>query len=374
MTLPVDVGSGTTTGHLSHTNTLHRKANRTIDLKIDFGAVGDGATDDSVRFADAMDAAVADNAELFLGDGVFLVDNGQVWNGPNPMIRGLNSKDSQLKFPSNTDDGLVLGDNTTSPIPSGYAQGFGVFGSGAPATPNFKAGLVINGTEFFKVADTYVGGFDVGYDPRNNPHGTTYTRASSRFSDCNVAFRMRLGTQSGNDLVLVDCWLGGKHAGIVQEPDSGGLTVLGGQLFGNPSSSDDNAAAVVLGRNYETGATGQTANTRMNAASFEGINNAWAIRNFGSASVDLWGCVYHDNAGDLGFFKSSGGTIYYTSTGLHLLDHASFSSPLAVVSGGTLVGTEIQTRGDTTVGGGSVNMHTVQGVFGESSISATWLG
>ncbi len=61
------------TGHIADTNALHRKANYVFDV-VDFGAVGDGTTDDTAAIQAAIDAAeTAGGGDAYLPPGDYLI-------------------------------------------------------------------------------------------------------------------------------------------------------------------------------------------------------------------------------------------------------------------------------------------------------------
>ncbi len=63
------------TGHIADTNALHRKANYVFDV-VDFGAVGDGVTDDTAAIQAAIDAADAATGMIYFPAGVYRLITG----------------------------------------------------------------------------------------------------------------------------------------------------------------------------------------------------------------------------------------------------------------------------------------------------------
>lgn len=69
--LPENVAAGTA-GHLNHTNQIHKKLNSLVyGAKADFGAVGDGVADDTTPIQNAITAAVAAKAKVYLPPGTY---------------------------------------------------------------------------------------------------------------------------------------------------------------------------------------------------------------------------------------------------------------------------------------------------------------
>lgn len=69
------VAGDSTADHIADHNQLHAKVNNTFDVVADFGAVGDGSTDDSTSFQDAFNAAAAVGGVVTIPDGTFRIDS-----------------------------------------------------------------------------------------------------------------------------------------------------------------------------------------------------------------------------------------------------------------------------------------------------------
>jgi len=100
--------SDTVAAHVSDHNQLHTKANYVFDVT-DFGALGDGTTDDTVAFA-AVAAAAGDDAVVLFPTATYLIDPGTTF-GDRVIIVG---NGSTIKRRSNgTDKLLEVGDFCT---------------------------------------------------------------------------------------------------------------------------------------------------------------------------------------------------------------------------------------------------------------------
>ena len=72
------LSSATVAQHLSDHNQLHKKANYVFDV-MDYGATGDGSTDDTAAIQACMDAAFGtsshSNAEVIVPHGIYLISS-----------------------------------------------------------------------------------------------------------------------------------------------------------------------------------------------------------------------------------------------------------------------------------------------------------
>lgn len=168
---------GFSQGSSASTQTIQTKLRQRLDVR-DFGAVGDGVTDDTVAIQKALDAA---NPGLYLGAGKVFISPGSylltatLVAKPNTHIEGVHRIVSRLVRYTNYGDTLICGDSVIG------AQGFqctnieffhGGYFSGTEGTmPNFSTGAhitlrgsnqsVISGCMFYRMryGVVYSGGY-----------------------------------------------------------------------------------------------------------------------------------------------------------------------------------------------------------------------
>src|SRR5665811_1372036 len=86
----------TQSGHIYDHIKLHKKANYVFDVK-DYGAVGDGVTDDSAAIQAAIDGAAAGGGTVFFPKGIYRCDTTLNANHSNIVYRGVGRGASLLR-------------------------------------------------------------------------------------------------------------------------------------------------------------------------------------------------------------------------------------------------------------------------------------
>jgi len=101
------------------TTTVQTKLRESVSVK-DFGAVGDGVTDDRLKLIAAMDAAVLQSRTLFVPDGVYAVSN---WMPIPSGLKMVFAPDAVWKLTAaTTPGGFVIGGYTITLTPTSFAD------------------------------------------------------------------------------------------------------------------------------------------------------------------------------------------------------------------------------------------------------------
>lgn len=99
------------TGHISDHQHVHDKLNACIDVKADFGAAGDGVTDDTSAISAAKTAAVASEHDLYFPSGTYIT--APIAAVSNLEIRGAGSGLTTLKLKAASNAPFITGTSTS---------------------------------------------------------------------------------------------------------------------------------------------------------------------------------------------------------------------------------------------------------------------
>jgi hypothetical protein len=283
------------------------------------GAKGDGEADDTAALQDAIDKAIELELRLYLPPGTYKTTAGLVAATTNFGIFGAGPRLSAIVPDSSAYDALTIGpaEGGSGSTPGGFARDFSIEGgnadqAGSGVEPDTgKAAFKLRAMRLFEVRNVVINGaHDVGFDLVNNCFGTEFHNCSSAFDSCRVGLNLRTGSQSGSDIYLFNSWLRGEVAAVHMAGDAGGFRFFGGQLSSSHSATedDDDRGTVIAGKDYLTGATGETATCLFSGVSFEGSQFCWQFRAFEQVSMSLQGCGSHGGQGEektIGVFKGT---------------------------------------------------------------------
>lgn len=261
---------------------------------LNYGAVGDGVADDTAALSACFAAAAAAGGRVALAPVTYRTTAALTYSATNVRLEGAGAGKTIIKPDAVTYNALSLGDGAGNQVrPTGYARGFSIVGPTAAPTTG-KAALVVNGLNQFEVDRVHVDNHDIGFDLINNCFGTQFTNIRGGFGGTlNVGVNLRVGVQSGSDITFVNPWVNGCIAGMHVAGGGGGYHVSGGQVTAGQGTaqSNDNAGAIVIGKDYLTGATGE-ATIDLYGVSFEGTNYAHCIRTFDLVKVNAHGVYF----------------------------------------------------------------------------------
>ena len=129
--LPTNVASGQT-GHVAHTNQLHKKLNRAwIDVQADFGATGDGTTNDTTAINNAIAALPADGGTVYFPSGTYICSAATLTLVSDLRLMGDGADYAILKLADSANGRLISSTATLSNI---TFQGLGFDGNKANQT------------------------------------------------------------------------------------------------------------------------------------------------------------------------------------------------------------------------------------------------
>ncbi|MCA0755707.1 glycoside hydrolase family 55 protein [Paenibacillus sp. N4] len=270
-----------------------------INAKTDFGAKGDGIADDTQSLQAAMNEAGRSGKVLYVPKGSYK-HSATLVAGANDFRMFGDGTPTVFKPTYSNADGIVFGLSTNTPQsgsgskPSGWAKDFAVIGP-APKPNTNSAGIKLNGIRQFRVENTNVTNFDIGYDLVNNCFGSSFHNIRAVWTGLNVGINLRTGLQSGNDIQFYNVWVGGEKAAVHISGFCGGFQFWGGQ-FGNTQRTAastgipvDERGVVIIGKDYVTGELGGVANVTIEGVDIEGFQEAWVIRTFSPVDISLRG-------------------------------------------------------------------------------------
>lgn len=256
---------------------------------------------------DALNAA----ARKASGDGAVLVLAGEYQisdsirsTSVQPRILGLGPggfsqvAGTTLKPTSSTVVGLILGSGSGSNPGGGFVYGIGVEGPTArPTTTDPTPAFLFNGVRACDVGNLSASNFDIGYRLVGNCHGTTFKHIRAPLATCNVGVDLPQGVGvTGSDIQFLNCWLSGGVRGVSIGGQAGGYSFYGGQISaGNTGSTvvTGAEAAVMFGKDYDTGDTNAGAVVNLIGVSFEATCEGYMHRNeAGFRNINYYGCQF----------------------------------------------------------------------------------
>jgi hypothetical protein len=270
-----------------------------VHAAIDYGTIGDGSDGDDTKLQNALNKATELRLPLFIPAGSYkltfgLVADSSKYTGggdTNVMIYGAGGTSTKLLPTSYAFDAITIQNGSSGAgsgvAPSGFIRDIYIEGTTNNATTNNAKGLLLRGMRQFEVKNVTVKRMPIGFDMIDNCYGTVYYNC--RTERVSVGINLRAGAVSGSDMNFYNCWFAGNIAAVHISPDGGGWHFFGGQLGGGNARTvdDDNAGAIIIGKDYITGATGTSANIIFDGIDFEGIRYMHTIRSFGQVSMTI---------------------------------------------------------------------------------------
>jgi Pectate lyase superfamily protein len=295
-----------------------------VNLKT-YGAKGDGVTDDSTAFQNAINAAIVAALPLYLPPGEYKTTKEIKANTekvePSSKFCMFGSGPTSVIVPEkSTYDCLVVGPGSegSGVGPGGYLRDFKISGGNQTITTkgtgkgNGTAALKLNGQRMMDLTNVEIRGkHDIGVDLVNNCYGSSFRNCRIGFESCRVGVNLRKGEESGEDITFADCWISGEVAAIHAASSGKNYRVIGGQLTAGRqlTEDEDNRGVVILNKDYTTGEVIAGGEVHMQLqTSFEFFPHVWAIRSFAQVRLDLRSSFNPGGSEGkaIGFFKGAG--------------------------------------------------------------------
>lgn len=252
---------------------------------------------------------------------VFPVNRRIVVNGDVHQINGaggsLHSCGTRIQWVSGSASyGLQLtslaGASGNGSAPSGFCRNLTLLKEDALAQDG-SIGLQLQGLRQFLVDQVTPDGFEIGFDLIDNCFGTYFTNCRTwQNPSAFVGVNIRTGTQSGNDLYFLNCWLAGKNAAMHISGGTNGIHVKGGQLTAGQgyTSDQDGLGVIVFGKDYLTAATAAMGILDLDGVDFENCKRMWHLRGYQRVQLNVKNCAFLANESGsqpaLGLYKFEG--------------------------------------------------------------------
>lgn len=284
-----------------------------------YGASGSAsASVNKAALLAAADAAMAAGLPLFIPGFYSLGADPGIVLPPGLTMVGVSSSGSGFGVSSSqsiTSPAITIGDGTINYTTR--VENLLIYGD-TPAyiawstslTPfsatNLNAALLINAGQHAIVNNISVLNMPMAFDFTGNPYGITCfnLQAGSGTNMLGMRLRSEANGWSGNDISFWNCWISGYLCAVVAEGNSGGYHFHGGQFYSGSSDGSTNTPADGLGAFvYNIDLTSNTNNiptqqVTMWGVSFEGTDNVWQIRGWGSGgAINLHGTYFNSTAG-----------------------------------------------------------------------------
>lgn len=281
-------GSGTPGGTVGPTewNAAHLGAIAVFNVMTDFGAVGDGVTDDTTAINKAIAALnTATQGTLYFPPGVYLVTGGSLTTitAQYANIYGDNSGSSILLTSSQT--GVLINYIPVSSAPSGNPNNPNInianltFNNTAASAPTSGAAVVITHATLFLITGTFVNltidGFFDGFDDQISSshfyYGCTFqncVRYNTRIRDIN-------NIDQDNSTFFLCGWgatTRNSTAGIQWE-SSGNFSVIKGSFYGISGTG----TGLVTAMNFDLASFGTTATIFIESCNVEDFITAGMV-------------------------------------------------------------------------------------------------
>jgi hypothetical protein len=265
-----------------------------IEAKADYGAAGDGTTDDTTALNNAIAAAMNDGKELSLGPGNFkitsslLADVSAVGNrfDKRLVIRGVNPGVTLVTLSSLADEAFSYIGNASYPESYLQLRNFRLSGNLTSGSTGVKLAVAA----YASMDNMVIEAFDYNLDCTDVEQ--------SQFSNCNyrwgvhgVRFNAGNLTTAPNSINFLNCAIGNNSAWGLQITNPNDVNIIGGSIQYN-------------------GATGATAGTNWGAKFIEAGN--------GYGNINLMGIAFEGNGGDADIISSQStyvGTMYVIGCG-----------------------------------------------------------
>ena len=272
---------------------IDRKNDAHLNAK-DFGAKGNGVDDDTVPLQNAINESIDLKLPLFVPSGNYKITAGLTAPARNFMMYGVGGTLTKIIPDTYTFDVLTIGTAAGSvPIgSSGYLKDIFIEGKTTYYKTGYWTGVKLVSTRQYNVENVTVHKMPIGFDLISNCYGTVFNNCRAMLGG--LGLNLRTGGESGSDLNFYNCWLHGTDAAVHFSPDGGGYHFFGGQFAGgvNQTVDQDLLGAVVVGKDYITGAVGTTPNIIFDGIDFENTKYMHAIRGFGQTTMTIRNCSF----------------------------------------------------------------------------------
>jgi hypothetical protein len=258
----------------------------TVTPIIPTGADPTGATDSYAAIQAAITAAIAQNRELLIPAGTYIVSAGLTAPSNAFRMRGAGANVTSITASTSGYNTLTIGTGTGVVEPSGYVRDIHLLGNSRTSNSGISA-LQLDGVRQYEVDSVTADTDDIGFDLINNCYGSQFTNIRGGFGGTlNVGVNLRTGAQSGSDISFYNPWVIGQIAGVEMSGGGGGYHFWGGQLGAGEGTAmaTDTSGTVILGKDYLTGTTGEFS-ADFHGTSFEGTDYVWAFRGFDQGSL-----------------------------------------------------------------------------------------
>lgn len=197
------VGSGT--GTAEYSRTVQAKLRETVSVK-DFGAVGDGVTDDTAAIQAALDSG---NQTIYFPDGVYMVDavTGLVPSNNQSLILADNAELQAITNSSDTYNVILLQQKSNVVIRGGKITGDRATHTGT--TGEFGMGIGLYECQDITIEDCYISqcwgdGIYVGDDDADAGYGWS---TNVIIKNCTIykASRNGISITGGDNVQVIDC-------------------------------------------------------------------------------------------------------------------------------------------------------------------------
>lgn len=316
-------------------------------------AVGDGVADDTSALNAAFANAITHKLAVMIPPGTYRTTAALRWNDPQPRIFGAGMTWSTIEPDATTYHGLHVGTGLEmGSLPGGgVIQDLTIKGPTERPTKTSTAGLFLDSVKAARVTNVQVSNHDIGFDMLHNCYGTRFENIYAFFSECNVGVNLRglvnnvLG--SGSDIVFINAWVSGEVAGVHISPAGTGYHFLGGQIRGGDAASSATVAPFVIGKDYETGATGNVGTVTLYGVDAEGWKTGtgavtgagYFFRSYGEVNVTVRAVAFlatDDSPSNkaVGILNATGvANSQWTFDGCDLSGHYTGSTLIAPLSG-----------------------------------------
>ncbi|MEJ0073519.1 MAG: glycosyl hydrolase family 28-related protein [Candidatus Saccharibacteria bacterium] len=259
-----------------------------------------GTADSHSALQTAINLAITKKAELYIPPGIYLLSAGLTATSNLVRIRGAGAGLTKLVASTSGFNVLTIGPGsggTTGVRSNGYLRDLTINGAGRPskASPDYHTCLTLDAAIQFEVISIETNNSDVGIDLIDICYGSSFRNIRCGFGSPaghNVAVRLRTGLQSGDDIHFYNPWLSGEVAAVNIEANgadgTSGFTFYGGQYSCNQSGTmdDTNIGAVMIGKNYQTGATtGEVRQVVFYGGDFEAVFHCYNVKCYVPCSV-----------------------------------------------------------------------------------------
>ncbi|MNJ90405.1 Pectate lyase superfamily protein [compost metagenome] len=274
-----------------------------VHSAIDFGTLGTGVDGDDTKLQAALDKACELRLPLYIPAGDYKLTFGLVADSSkssftgdrNIMIYGAGGTATRLMPTATTFNALTIQNSSAGSgsgiAPSGFIKDIYIEGPTSHPTGT-NIGLLLRGMRQFEVHNVTVKKMPIGFDMIDNCYGCAYYNCKAQL--VSVGLNLRAGSVSGSDMNFYNFWIRANIAAVHISPDGGGWHFFGGQLAGGDvrTVDDDNAGAIIIGKDYISSATGTSSNIIFDGIDFEGTKYMHNFRSHGQITMTVRNCSF----------------------------------------------------------------------------------